>query len=359
MKILMITHEYYPKGSGIANVVYNLNKSMTRQGHKVHVCSPIGPDIKIDNTYNKIEKFGGFGIAIFWYKVGKILKELSKEYDKIYFHNPLLFHKALSDNITCVVHTLFYFTFKDSDFKNIKKIPYYLGMIELEWFSYTRLRRSKFIVTSPKTIRELKHYGVNQKIPIIYNGYDFNIKKVKLPKKCSYLKAEKTRLLYVGRLAHKKNIPKLLMTFKELYSFNNNFELTIVPGQTESADHIKKFIKHHQIKGVKILGGITHQELMELYKHFHYFISASMYEGFPLTLSEACASGLIPILSPIEIFKHVIETLNIGLIVDFSKKDAAANIKEFCKLPRPTEKLKKLSKKYFNWDSIAKEYLKN
>ncbi|RLE42229.1 hypothetical protein DRJ48_03915, partial [Candidatus Woesearchaeota archaeon] len=219
-------------GSGIANLVYNLNKSLTRLGHSVDICSPIGPDIKLEEAVKPIERFGGFGIAYFWYKVGGLLETKHKEYDLILLHNPLLFREVKAKNIVCVVHTLFYFIFKESDWRNIKKLPYYLGMLALESYAYKHMRHLSFAVTSPKTISELEHYGIKPEgVPIIYNGHDFSATPVKsLPKSLEYLKSKQgIRLVYVGRFAYKKNLPRLLLVFKHLRELSNIYHLYLIP----------------------------------------------------------------------------------------------------------------------------------
>ena len=47
MKILICTSEYYPQGSGIANVAYNVVEKLKKKGITCEVCSPVGPDIKL------------------------------------------------------------------------------------------------------------------------------------------------------------------------------------------------------------------------------------------------------------------------------------------------------------------------
>lgn len=352
MKILIVTHEFYPKGSGIARHTYHLRLSMEKLGHKVDICSPSGPDIIVSKTEKAIERLGGFGIVWFWFKSGKILHERLAEYDAVFLQNPMLFRRVPKGKIHCIVHSLFFFVFRDSDWKRLPLIPYYMAMSLIERISYFFLKGHHFIVTSPKTIKELKAYGINQKIPIIYNGFDFSVKGKALKNKIQF-DPFKRHLLYAGRLAYNKNIGGLLKVFSKLRQLDKSFELTIVPGREEPFNHIQC------PPGVRILGGISHEELLEIYKGCDFFISASKYEGFPLTLSEACASGLIPILSPLEVFKHVRKVLGIGLIVDFDSKNAAEKIRNFCLKTTKRDKrhVAKVAKRVFNWDIIAEEYI--
>ena len=162
MKILMCCQEYVPEGSGIANLVYNLRKSMVKAGHEVHICSPIGPHHWIEKARGLINRTGGIGIAYFWYRAGKLIRSIESNYDLIFLHNPLLFTGIKSDRIRCVVHTLYYHSFREYAWKDMLKWPYHLVMLLLERIGYRKLRDFRFIVTSPRTVNELEHYGIGK-----------------------------------------------------------------------------------------------------------------------------------------------------------------------------------------------------
>lgn len=55
-----------------------------------------------------------------------------------------------------------------------------------------------------------------------------------------------------------------------------------------------------------------------------FFVSASRYEGFGLTLVEAMSAGLIPVVSQIPSFTSILEGDCVGLQVDFTHPEAAA-----------------------------------
>jgi len=52
--------------------------------------------------------------------------------------------------------------------------------------------------------------------------------------------------------------------------------------------------------------------------------SSSEYEGFGLAVVEGMAAGLFPLLSDIPAFRHLISKTNVGVLVDFSNVDEAA-----------------------------------
>ena len=55
MRVLICATEYYPNGSGIANVAFNVVRELESMGVECTVCSPTGPDIKLGDP-DKSEK---------------------------------------------------------------------------------------------------------------------------------------------------------------------------------------------------------------------------------------------------------------------------------------------------------------
>ncbi|MCA9495643.1 MAG: glycosyltransferase family 4 protein [Nanoarchaeota archaeon] len=373
LKILVCGQEYPPNCSGIGNLMYNKVENFKAMGHDVKVCSPNGPDIKFEGSFEKIKKFGGLGVAYFWFETSNYLKKNSENYDRIYLHNPMVFRKLdteSSKKIRCVVHTLFYHSFKSYGYKKLVQIPYYLIMIFIQRFAYLFMRKYKFIVTSPDTSRELNFYGINEerngfdgKFPIVLNGFNFSKKQnVSVLKEYDFIDLKKKNLLFVGRFHPQKNLFKLLDTFKELdEKAKGEFRLIMV-GDGEEMEKLKEHVKEGNISNVEFLGALTREKLDVVYDLCDYIILSSSYEGNPLALSEALGHGLVPILSPINVFKFMKEKIGSGLIVDFENSYNASNmIIDYDKnldLKKEKVKIKKLAAETFSWDKVTMEYLK-
>jgi glycogen synthase len=65
MKVLIVTEEYYPLGSGIANTVYNCAEELKNKGHECTVENSDAGDIKLP-TWDKIQNFVGIVLIAFW-----------------------------------------------------------------------------------------------------------------------------------------------------------------------------------------------------------------------------------------------------------------------------------------------------
>lgn len=361
MRILMCCHEYPPAGSGIAYVAFHLTKSLRKLGHQVDVCAPRNGSYEIGSAQSLIEKFGGLGIIYFWFRAGKLLKKLASDYDIIYLHNPLLFHKIRSPNIRCITHTLYYFMFRDYGFRLPLLFPYYRFMLFFEKMAYRNIKSMKFIVISPKIREELLHYNIPfEQISLMTNGHDFDARRVTTASLQIKLSPERRNILYVGRFDPVKNLFSLLKTFKKMNCLSDLFTLTII-GEGYLKKKLLSFVRNNNVSHVNFVERMPHENLLELYSSFDFIVLASHYEGCPISLTEALGEGLIPLLSAIPIFKHVQEKVQSGLIVNFDNPcEAASSIVRYCKkidVKKESEKIKSVSKKLFDWDKIAQDYL--
>ena len=77
MKLLICASEYYPYGSGIANVAYNMVEQLKKMEIECTVCSPTG-DIKLGSS-RIIERFGIIGLLYYWHQVSRYF---NKQFNK-------------------------------------------------------------------------------------------------------------------------------------------------------------------------------------------------------------------------------------------------------------------------------------
>jgi len=103
-------------------------------------------------------------------------------------------------------------------------------------------------------------------------------------------------LLFAGRLEGQKNPLLLIDSFNKLCSMDTNVKLLIVGG----GDLIKRVLgqinKYRLEEKVNLLGILPQDKLAELMRICDVFILTSAYEGMPMVVIEALASGL-PVVS--------------------------------------------------------------
>lgn len=146
-----------------------------------------------------------------------------------------------------------------------------------------------------------KGTNVIEKVIIVNNGIDCTIYKFNEEKRNSMRKElqldDKFVIGHVGRFSEVKNhcfILKVFSTFFKDYS-NLNPKLLLV-GNGELFDDIKLLAKELNVERDVIFLGTRH-DIPDLLQAMDVMIMPSFYEGFPVTLVEAQASGLPCVVS--------------------------------------------------------------
>lgn len=156
----------------------------------------------------------------------------------------------------------------------------------------------------------------NKKFIVLNNAidsksYSFNQeKRSELRKHCNI--TQNTFIIgHVGRFSPVKNHKFIVDIFFEILNINKNARLILVgSGNEESA--IKEYVDRKQINdNVMFLG--TRNDVNEIMQVFDVLLFPSLYEGLPLTLVEAQASGLLCFISD-NISKQCIITNNVRTI---------------------------------------------
>tara|TARA_R110000868_G_scaffold90110_1_gene250381 strand:+ start:16990 stop:18126 length:1137 start_codon:yes stop_codon:yes gene_type:complete len=136
-----------------------------------------------------------------------------------------------------------------------------------------------------------KNYG---KVTIINNAvnsaqFSYNLEFSKEYKKILNLQ-DKEIIGHVGNFVEAKNHIFLIHVFKKMLEINNNLVLLLV-GQGYLKNKIQEEVKKLEIdSNVRFLG--VRDDIPNLMQAFDLFLFPSLYEGLPLTMVEAQASGL-------------------------------------------------------------------
>jgi alpha-1,3-mannosyltransferase len=131
----------------------------------------------------------------------------------------------------------------------------------------------------------------------------------------------------LGRLASNKRLDQLLSFFAAVHNRDPQWKLTIAgrPWDVDAA-HLKKCAEALGVEdAVEIIQAPSEAVIRDLMARSSVIASASEYEGFGLSAVEGMSAGLFPLLSDIPPFRRLISRSGVGINVDFSDPDAAAN----------------------------------
>ncbi len=335
MRIGLFTDTYPPFINGVSTSVDMLKKALERQGHTVYVITVNDSSFKYDyDDINKVLRIPGVPIGIYDYRLSRIyplkMVNLIKSWnlDVIHSHTEFgigIFARILAKqfNIPLVhtYHTMYedythYITHGYFD-KSSKKIVEYLTKF------YCDTTATELIVPTNKTYQLFKEkYKFEKNIHIIPTGIEVdrffteNVEKAEITDLKKHLNISKNDIviIFVGRLAEEKNVEFLLNAHKKLVSKYKNAKLLIVGDgpDKEKFENISKKLKINN--NVIFTGKVAWSEVPYYYHVSDIFTTASKSETQGLTVIEAMASNVVPVVIEDEAFNGtVVNNLN-GII---------------------------------------------
>lgn len=365
MKLLVCTSEYYPYGSGTANCVYNVVTQLQKMRINCTVCSPSGPDIKL-GSHSMMTKYGSLGLLYYWHQVATHFRQGANDYDVAWLNYPLFLKRNPFKKSLATIHITYY------GHINRRMYPvslhlYYKFTSRIEKFSLNKINSNdvRFTVLTPQGLKELIEIGVNpEKIVRISSGVDIerfepSENKKELRRKLNLPKNDLI-VLSVGRLTESKQPYKLIEVFSSIEKNMRSVTL-VIAGAGKLLERTKRIAQQKGLDNVRFLGHVNYEEdLPDLYACSDYYIMTSKYEGLPLTLLEAMASGLPCIVSDIPSLR-LVEEANCGIMVDFNDGGEAAH-QIIAYLGKDNSEDSRNAREYvtknLTWEMIAQQYLR-
>lgn len=102
-------------------------------------------------------------------------------------------------------------------------------------------------------------------------------------------------ILFVGRIEHKKNIPRLLSAF-EMVQKNNAYLQLVLVGPVGDVEHLVKRSAEQLPQNIKRLNWVDTDDLPKLFAGAEVFAFPTLYEGFGIPILEAFGTGT-PVLT--------------------------------------------------------------
>ncbi len=314
MNILLISDVYFPRVNGVSTSIETFRHNLRSLGHSVHLIAPAYSTLTTDETdilrvparqvpFDPEDRL----MSCRWV-MQRLDKIRSARYDIIHIQTPFVAHYLgvrLSRllGIACVetYHTFFE-----------EYLYHYIPLVPKELLRFVAKRFSRhqgnsldgMVVPSQPMLNALMGYGVTTRAEVIPTGIEpasfVPGDRVAFRERYN-IEQDRPVLLFVGRVAHEKNIGFLLRMLVRVKLKIDNVLLVVAgegPARESLEIEVRKLGLGENVRFIGYLG--RHTELNNCYRAADIFVFSSRTETQGLVLLEAMAQG-VPLVSTAEL----------------------------------------------------------
>jgi 1,2-diacylglycerol 3-alpha-glucosyltransferase len=305
MNILFISDVFFPRVNGVSTSINTFATELRALGHQVTLIAPSYTDedkqeewivrVPSHKIYfdpeDRLMNFGKLKALLPWIR--------DKHFDVIHIHTPFTAHyvgihfgKKLDIPVVETYHTFF----EDYLHHYLPFIPQFISRKLARTISRRQCNAVDGIVSPSKPMLDvLKQYGIKTPAEVVATGLDgssFASVDGEHFRLSHDIPLTQPMLLFVGRVAHEKNIGFLLEMHVELIKKHPD-ALLVITGEGPAEESIKHSIDKLDISNkVRMIGYLDRShELIACYKAADIFVFASKSETQGLVLLEAMAQG--------------------------------------------------------------------
>ena len=305
MNILFISDVFFPRVNGVSTSINTFATELRALGHQVTLIAPSYTDedkqeewivrVPSHKIYfdpeDRLMNFGKLKALLPWIR--------DKHFDVIHIHTPFTAHyvgihfgKKLDIPVVETYHTFF----EDYLHHYLPFIPQFISRKLARTISRRQCNAVDGIVSPSKPMLDvLKQYGIKTPAEVVATGLDdssFASVDGEHFRMSHDVPLTQPMLLFVGRVAHEKNIGFLLEMHLELIKKHPD-ALLVITGEGPAEESIKHSIDKLDISNkVRMIGYLDRShELIACYKAADIFVFASKSETQGLVLLEAMAQG--------------------------------------------------------------------
>ena len=378
MKILMLTWEYPPRVvGGISRVVYDLSRTLLKDGHDVTVVTykdgdaPYFEDDKgvkvyrVDNYMINPNNFIDWILQLNFAMVAKVNEIIAKEgnFDVIHAHDWLVANaaKTIKASYNIPIVSTIHATEAGRNSGIHDETQRYIN--DTEWL--LTYEATEVIVNSNYMKNEIQRlFGLPfDKINVIPNGinlsnftgierdYDF---------RRQYAMDNEKIILYVGRLVYEKGVQHLIAAMPKILSNYNDAKL-IIAGRGGMMDELRAEASNLGLNDkIYFTGYLNSKQVQKMYKCADVAVFPSTYEPFGIVALEAMLAGVPTVVSDVggldEIVTHGVDGMksyagNANSIAD----SVTALLYDHQLATNVSKKAKQKVKDQFNWEKIAQD----
>ncbi len=369
MKILFISDVYFPRVNGVSTSIETFRRNLHLLGHTVHLIAPDYGTPAADET--DILRVPARTVPLDpedrLMRYGWVMQQLERlrgeHYDLIHVQTPFVAHYLgvkLSHllDIPCIetYHTFF----EEYLYHYIPFLPKSLTRWLAKRFSrHQGNSLDGMVIPSRPMQRVLQDYGIATTMEVIATGIEpasFVLgDRVAFREKYG-IAQERPMLLFVGRVAHEKNIDFLIQVVNQVRKEVADV-LFVIAGEGPARAHLEQEVKRLALgQHVRFIGYLDrHTELNNCYRAADIFIFSSRTETQGLVLLEAMAQG-VPLVSTAELGTRDVLQDGAGVwIAQEELSDFSSNVVKMLGHAQARSDLGELGRAYANEWSAAKQ----
>jgi glycosyltransferase involved in cell wall biosynthesis len=304
LRVLMLTDVFFPRVNGVSTSIETFRADLAREDIAIHLIAPEYPHARDIDDVERIPSrrlpFDPEDRLMRWQPLLTKANALAAEADLIHVQTPFMAHYAglrvarqLAKPVIATYHTHFE-----------EYIQHYLPLLPRPWLKRFARRLARHqcndlnavVVPSPAMRDTLMEYGVRTPMHVLPTGIridHFDNGNGEHFRTRHGIPADQPVALYVGRVAHEKNIAFLLRALAHALQTRPDI-LLLIAGEGPALEALRSQVAalrldHH----VRFIGYLDRrQELPDCYAAADLFVFSSRTETQGLVLLEAMAAGL-------------------------------------------------------------------
>jgi glycosyltransferase involved in cell wall biosynthesis len=310
MRILMISDVYFPRVNGVSTSIRTFRRELIALGHEVTLVVPAyasaeGDDDDIIRVPSRKVPRDPEDRMMRRNFLDRLFPELLRRRCEIaHIQTPFVAHYAgveLAQRLRIPVVESYHTFFEEYLHHYVPIVPRGLMKLLARRFTVSQCKAVDRLISPSSAMKTaLCDYGVRTKIEILPTGLDQaqfregNGARFRLKHN---IPSTAPTLLYVGRVAHEKNIGFLLQVFREVLSRIPN-AIFVIAGEGPALPSLRaQAVELGIVERLKFIGYLDRDtELLDCYRAGDLFIFASRTETQGLVLLEALAQGT-PVVS--------------------------------------------------------------
>jgi 1,2-diacylglycerol 3-alpha-glucosyltransferase len=306
MRILFLSDVYFPRVNGVSTSIRTFRTDLTAAGIETVLVAPAydaAPDVSeagVIRVPSSAVPGDPEDRRMRWGALRAALATLEAErFDLVHIQTPFLAHYAglrFARRMRVPVIATYHTFFEEYLHHYVPILPRPLGRFLARRFTRSQCAALSAIVAPSEPMRNrLRAYGVRARIEVIPTGLppERYVRGDGARFRASYgIPEDRPLLLYVGRVAHEKNIDFLLHSFVVLRRSRPD-ALLVICGEGPASEHLQGLARRLGIAhAMHFIGYLERgRELADCYAAADVFVFASRTETQGLVLLEALAQG--------------------------------------------------------------------